>query len=1190
MSFVHLHNHTEFSLLDGASNIKKLFKKAALNNMPGLAITDHGNMFGVFDFVKEAGKHRWGVTEESEGTPMKAIVGCEFYIVEDRTKKQFTKEKKDERYHQVLLAKNEIGYKNLVKLCSKGFTEGMYSKYPRIDKSLILEHHEGLIATTCCVGGLVPKTILNKSEAEAEIEFKWWLAIFGEDYYIELQRHGIEIENIVNITLLKFAKKYNVKTIATNDSHYVDVEDANAHDILLCINTGEKQSTPKMNDYDVDSEIVARDKRFAFTKDEFYLKTKEQMAALYTDVPESIANTMEVFDKIEPLKLTKEIMLPHFIIPAGFDSMNEYLADIAYKGAKKRYGEITQEIDERLKFELFTITTMDFAGYFLIVADFINHGKEIGVFVGPGRGSAAGSVVAYCIGITNIDPIKYSLLFERFLNPDRKSMPDIDTDFDDEGRQKVIDYVVEKYGKNQVAQIVTFGTLGAKSSIKDVARVMDLPLSESIELAKWVSDRPGTKLKNMLHQSAEDDKMQGDDLINAQKLREIYAIENSPKGKILKVAERLEGTVKNTGVHAAGLIIAPTDISDILPVCTSKESELYLTQYEGNSIEAAGVIKMDFLGLKTLTILRDALLLIKKNHAVSIDLDTLALDDAKVFELYQNGATSATFQFESEGMQGHLKNLKPDKFEDLIAMNALYRPGPMDYIPSYIRRKQGLEQVTYDLPEMEQYLNETYGITVYQEQVMLLSQKLASFTKGQADTLRKAMGKKDKATLDVLRPKFFEGATALGHAEKILIKIWGDWEKFTEYAFNKSHSTCYAMLAYQTAYLKVHYPAEYMASVLSHAGDVKKISFFMEECKRMNVTVLGPDINESGLLFEVNQKGQIRFALSALKGAGEAACLDIIKERNTRGRFESIFDVTKRLNAKSTNKRVLESLINGGAFDEFGIERARYFAIDTADASFNQIERAIKYGAQFQNNTFTASNNLFGDAIALTIPEPLIPAGEEYPLVEKLRKEKEIIGMFVSGHPLDVFKLEIDSFVNCSISEIETKKNKIICIAGILSSSVEAMSKNGNLYGRYKIEDFDDVLEFVLFGESFLKFKHLLVTNSQVFMRGNYEANTKNEGQWDFKPSHILLLNEVRNRLTKLIVGTIEFNLINKNWVLDLNQILSKFPGKIKLNIVINSEFDEVSLKLNSSMFTINPTNEALSELQQVLGLELKLA
>jgi DNA polymerase-3 subunit alpha len=920
--FSHLHVHTQYSLLDGAASIDSLYKKAAKDGMPALAITDHGNMFGVFDFVNQAWKNTKVVGRKDDKDILeplvKPIVGCEFYVVKDRFAKVFSKEQKDERYHQVLLAKNKIGYQNLVKLTSLGYIEGMYSKYPRIDKELIEKYHEGLIATTCCIGAYVPQTILHEDEAAAEKEFKWWLDMFGEDYYIEIQRHNIKEQEIINQTLLMFAKEYNVSVIATNDSHYTDQDDYNAHDILLCINTGEKQATPGYDDMTND-DLHIKERRFKFPNDQFYFKTAEEMRQLFSDIPEAIDNTNAIVDKVEVLNLKKDILLPAFPVPKEFkvhedDTLNqwEYLKHITYEGAKQRYGEIEESTRERIDFELFTVKTMGFAGYFLIVSDFIKAGREMNVFVGPGRGSAAGSVVAYCIGITNIDPIKYNLLFERFLNPDRKSMPDIDTDFDDEGRQKVIDYVVNKYGKNQVAQIITYGTMAAKMSIKDVARALDLPLPESNALAKMVPDRPGTDLGRVLtapltkkegEKSLEEKEgLASEDIENIKRLREIY--NGDPKDlrtQVLREAKRLEGSVRNTGIHAAGIIIAPRDLTELIPVATAKDSDLWVTQIEGSIIEDAGVIKMDFLGLKTLSILKTALELIKQNHGIDIDLDTIPLDDEKTYHLYQKGETNGTFQFESVGMQKYLRELKPDKFSDLIAMNALYRPGPMAYIPQYVSRKHGREQVSYDLPDMQEYLEETYGITVYQEQVMLLSQKLAGFTKGQADVLRKAMGKKDRKTLDKMKDSFIEGAAAKNHPKENLEKIWTDWEAFAQYAFNKSHSTCYAFVAYQTAYLKAHYPSEYMAAVLNHAGSIDKITFFMEECKRMGLKVLGPDINESHKGFAVNEKGEVRFGLGGLKGVGEAAIESIVEERK-KGRYKTIFDFIQRVNQRTANK------------------------------------------------------------------------------------------------------------------------------------------------------------------------------------------------------------------------------------------------------------------------------------------------
>jgi DNA polymerase-3 subunit alpha len=1072
MKFSHLHVHTQYSLLDGAASISGLYKKAIADGQPAMAISDHGNMFGVFEFVSHAYKN----VDENGKPKVKPIVGCEFYVTIDRHRKTFTKEDKDPRFHQILLAKNEQGYRNLVKLTSLGYIEGLYSKYPRIDKELILKYHEGLIATTCCLGAMVPQAIMRKSEAEAEKEFVWWLDLFGEDYYVEFQRHGMAEQDRVNEVLIKFARKHNVKIIASNDSHYVDQSDFNAHDILLCINTGEKQATQALREFS-DDDVNMKDKRFAFPNDQFYFKKTNEMLDRFRDLPEAIDNTNEIVDKVELLNLKRDILLPAFPIPPAFrihDDSNlnqwEYLKHITYEGAKKRYSEIGEETRERIDFELFTIKTMGFAGYFLIVSDFIKAGRELGVFVGPGRGSAAGSVVAYCIGITNIDPIKYNLLFERFLNPDRKSMPDIDTDFDDTGRQKVIDYVVDKYGRNQVAQIVTYGTMAAKMSIKDVARVMDLPLADSNALAKLVPEKPGTKLYRVLHapitakegEKPLEDEYGSDDIENAKKLREIYK-NPSLQSDVLHEAERLEGSVRNTGIHAAGIIIAPKDLTELIPVFTSKDTNLYITQIEGSIIEDSGVIKMDFLGLKTLTIIKNALELILQNHGVTIDIDTIPLDDTLTYELYQRGDTIATFQFESPGMQKYLKDLKPDQFADLIAMNALYRPGPMAYIPQYVDRKHGREAVTYDLAEMEEYLNETYGITVYQEQVMLLAQKIAGFSKGDADVLRKAMGKKDRKTLDKMKSRFIEGAVAKGHPKKELEKIWTDWEAFAQYAFNKSHSTCYAFVAYQTAYLKSHYPAEYMAAVLNNAGAIEKLTFYMEECKRMGIKVLGPDINESHKGFAVNAAGEIRFGLGGLKGVGEAAVESIIIERKGGGFFLDPFDFIKRINQRTVNKRTLESLVNAGAFDTFPqLHRAQYICVPEGETQ-SGLEKLTKFGSIVQAQTVNATNTLFGDLPAvMDIRPPQIGNCPQWSLTEKLDREKEVTGIYISGHPLDHYKFEIRHYGITTVQDFnEVKDSQLLASAGksykllaLVTQANHRISRQGNKFGSFVVEDY----------------------------------------------------------------------------------------------------------------------------------------
>ena len=1180
--FAHLHCHTQFSLLDGAASIPALFKKAAKDGMKGLAITDHGNMFGAFQFVAEAGKH--------EG--VKPIVGCEFYLVEDRHIRQFTKEKRDKRYHQLFLAKNATGYKNLVKLCSLGYMEGLYGKYPRIDKELVLQYHEGLIATTCCIGAEVPQTILRHGEAEARKKFEWWLDLFGEDYYVELQRHFMPEQDKVNEVLIGFAKEYNVKIIASNDSHYVEREDYNAHDILLCINTGEKQSTPSNKDFSDDS-AGGKGTRFAFFNDQFYFKTGEEMSKLFHDLPEAIDNTGEIVDKVEHLKLKKDILLPHFKIPDNFEDQDAYLRHLTYEGAKERYKDITAEVEERLNFELFTIRTMGFAGYFLIVSDFIKAGRDLGVFVGPGRGSAAGSAVAYCIGITNIDPIKYKLLFERFLNPDRKSMPDIDTDFDDEGRQKVIDYVVEKYGREQVAQIVTYGTMAAKMSIKDVARVLDLPLDRANTLAKLVPEKPGISLNRVIKAPLdgegslkEKETLNSDDIENCKKLREIRE-GDTLEGKVLKEALILEGSVRNTGIHAAGIIIAPKPLSEIIPVYTSKDTELLITQFEGSTIEDAGVIKMDFLGLKTLTIIKDALRLIRENHGVDIDIDTISLEDVQTYELYQRGETNGTFQFESPGMQKYLRELKPDKFDDLIAMNALYRPGPLEYIPNFINRKHGREPITYDLPEMEEYLSETLGICVYQEQIMLLSQKIAGFSKGDADVLRKAMGKKMKSVLDKMKAQFIDGAVKKGLPAKALEKVWTDWEAFASYAFNKSHSTCYAMVAFQTAYLKAHYPAEYMAAVLTHnQNHIEKITFFMEECQRMGIPVKGPDINESDVKFTVNKKGEIRYALSAIKGVGEAAVESIVLERKNKGPFKNLFDVMRRMNLRTMNKKVLESLAWAGAFDGMGIDRAMFFATSEKYDSF--IEHLIKYGAAHQGQQASTQNSLFGSmSEEVSVREPALPRFDPWSLIQKLEKEREVTGIFLSGHPLDDYKMEIQNFTTCSLDKIENYKTQKIKVAGFVIKAEHRISQRGTGWGKFTVQDYSGTLDITLFNEDYQKYKHLFEAGAVLYLQGTYESRW-NSGEMQFRLTDVRQLASISGTMTESITIKFPLERITETLVASVDDLCQRYKGEHALKMMFLDFENKTSLNLVAKTRKVNATNEFITELEK-LGVEYKL-
>lgn len=1135
--FCHLHCHTQYSLLDGASDIKKMVNKAATDGQSAVAITDHGNLFGAFKFVKEAKK-----------AGLKPIIGCEFYMVENRHIKTFEKSKgqKDIRYHQLLLAKNEIGYKNLSKLSSIGYTEGLYGKYPRIDKEVLLLYHEGLIATSCCVGAEIPQTILRGDLKGAEEKLKWWLNLFGEDYYIELQRQsnmddidgtGVSQEYINNV-LLTFAKKYNIKTIVTNDSHYLDQNDAEAHDILLCVNTGS---------------IIEETKRFKFPSNDFYFKTKQEMNQLFLDLPEALDNTMEVASKIEHLDLSRDVLLPSFPMPENFKTQEEYLRHLTYVGAYKKYGNLDPVVEERINFELDVIEKSGYAGYFLIVQDFTNTARKLGVSVGPGRGSAAGSAVAYCLGITNIDPIKYDLLFERFLNPERVSLPDIDIDFDDEGREKVIDYVIEKYGKKQVAQIITYGTMAAKSALRDVGRVLNIPLSEVDAVAKSFPNHLEATLSAIL---AEEDieeslkeklKVKPEELERAIQFRSL-AEKGDHISTMIKRAKELEGSVRNTGIHACGVIITPEDITNVIPVTVAKDTELLVSQFDNSVAEEAGLLKMDFLGLKTLTIIKDAVKNVKDTRGIEINIDEVPLDDEITYQLFQRGETVGIFQYESAGMQKYLKELRPTRFEDLIAMNALYRPGPLAYIPSFIARKNGLEPIDYDLHACEDILKETYGITVYQEQVMLLSQKLAGFTKGEADVLRKAMGKKQRQVLDNMKPKFIDQAAANGHPRDVLEKIWKDWEAFASYAFNKSHSTCYAYLAYQTAYLKAHYPAEFMAAVLNHnKNDISKLNFFLDECKKMKIQVLGPDINESQINFSVNIKGQIRFGLSALKGIGDGPVTELIEERNRYGAYKSLLDLVKRVNLRAVNKKCIDSLVLGGALDCFtDTHRAQYFA--PADNYETFIELALRYGNSYQQQKLSIQNTLFSNIEDIQMPEPKIPECEEWVQIDKLEKEKEITGIYLSGHPLDDFILEFRLFVNCPLNMAESSKGREIKMGGIITSVSHSVSKRGSNYGKFTLMDYSGSYEFSLFGEKYEAFKHLLAKNNVVYVEAVFSQGY-NSDRFFMNVKDIKLMDGLTRLKSKGIMLKISKEEATSSFSRILKEIVTKHKGSKFLKI-----------------------------------------
>ncbi|WP_374707756.1 DNA polymerase III subunit alpha [Flavobacterium sp. J372] len=955
VDFVHLHNHTQFSVLQSTIAVPDLVKVAAKYKMPAVAMTDHANMMGAFHFVSAVMNHNKAAEaknkaaveagEQPTEAVIKPIVGCEFFVCDDHKDKT----RKDNGYQIVLLAKNKNGYHNLAKMSSIAYTSGFYY-VPRIDKNVIKQYKDDIIVLSGNLYGEIPNKVLNMGENQAEDALLWWKDQFGEDLYIEIMRHGQEDENRVNDTLIKLARRYNVKLVATNNTYYVNKEDSHAHDILLCVKDGEKLATPKGR---------GRGFRYGLPNNEYYFKPGEEMKKLFADLPEAIVSIQEIVDKVESYSLYRDVLLPKFDIPEEFlvpeDELdggkrgeNKFLRHLTYVGAEKRYAEITDDIRERLDFELKTIENTGYPGYFLIVQDFIAEARKMGVSVGPGRGSAAGSAVAYCLGITNIDPIAYDLLFERFLNPDRVSMPDIDIDFDDEGRGRVMDYVIKKYGSSQVAQIITYGTMAAKSSIRDTARVLDLPLFEADKIAKLIPNMKLDKIFN-LDANALRGALRSDEFDRVQELIAMGQGEDLTS-ETIQQAKVLEGSLRNTGIHACGVIITPDDITNFVPVATAKDSDLYVTQFDNSVVESAGLLKMDFLGLKTLTLIKDTVKLVKYRFGIELDPDKFPIDDTKTYELFQRGETVGIFQYESPGMQKYMKDLKPTVFGDLIAMNALYRPGPLEYIPSFVRRKNGEEEIKYDLDACEEYLKETYGITVYQEQVMLLSQKLAGFTKGEADVLRKAMGKKQKDVLDKMKPKFVEQAAAKGHDAAILEKIWKDWEAFASYAFNKSHSTCYAWIAYQTAYLKAHYPAEYMAAVLSNnMNDIKQVSFFMEECKRMGLQVLGPDVNESYYKFTVNDQGAVRFGMGAIKGVG-AGAVDTIVEGRKSGKYKSIFDLAKRIDLRSANKKAFENLALAGGFDCFSTtHRAQYFHMDASE-NISFLEKAIRYGSKFQEN------------------------------------------------------------------------------------------------------------------------------------------------------------------------------------------------------------------------------------------------
>lgn len=1196
--FTHLHVHTQYSILDGAADISGLIKKAKSVGMTALAITDHGNMFGVKDFHDTARKNG-----------IKPILGCEVYVA---SRSRFDKSDKSDGSgrHLILLAKNYTGYHNLIKLVSYGWTEGFYYK-PRIDKELLHKYHDGLIACSACLNGELPYALRHDGIDKAREVIKEFKEIFGDDYYFELQRHPsgdpqidkevYEDQKYVNEQLIQLGIETNTHVIATNDVHFINEEDAEAHDRLLCISTGKDLDDPN---------------RMRYTRQEWF-KTHEEMRLLFEDIPEAIANTQKIVDKIEEYELDSQAIMPEFPIPEEFGTLEDYrtkfteemlvkefgkksydrlggynkilrvkleadyLKYLVYMGAKERYGDAFESsLIERIDFELDTIKSMGFPGYFLIVWDFIHAAREMGVSVGAGRGSAAGSAVIYSLRITNIDPIKYDLLFERFLNPDRISLPDIDIDFDEDGRDRVLQYVVNKYGKKRVAHIITFGTMAPKMAIRDVARVQKLELSEADRLAKMVPERPGTTFKKAYEEVPEllKEKQNSNILIS----------------QTLKYAEVLEGSVRHTGVHACGIIIGRDDLENYIPISTNKDAELFVTQFDGHHIESVGMLKMDFLGLKTLSIIKDAVDNIKESKGIDVDIDQIPLDDALTYELYSKGETTALFQFESPGMKKHLRALKPNRIEDLIAMNALYRPGPMDYIPEFIERKHNRKKIEYDLPEMEEFLKDTYGITVYQEQVMLLSQKLAGFTKGMADSLRKAMGKKNVAMMDELKEKFIEGCKTNGYKIEIINKIWRDWEYFAHYAFNKSHSTCYAWISYQTAYLKAHYPAEYMAAVLSrNLNDIKKITQFMEECKRMGSKTLVPDINESYARFTVNKDGDIRFGLAAIKGLGEAAVQHIIDERRKNGMFKDVFNFVERVNLSIVNKRSIEALILAGGFDSFPeIKRHQYFILDKENN--NMVDNLVRYGNLIkakQSSTLFDLDTSYKNAQK----RPDIQSGEEWPPLVKLNKERELIGIYLSSHPLDDYQLEIRNFTNCSLTELQNLQNikgKDVSVAGLVTEVKHLTTKTGRPFGSLIIEDYTDSYKFMLFGKDYEEYRKFLYNGYSLFIKGTVQPNPwkKEITELEFKIKSILLLNNARDELVKNLSIRMSIEDLNEQIISEIHQQSDKNKGKSTLRFNIYDEIEGISVEMFSRSMSVLVSNELIEFLNSHPEIEYRVS
>jgi len=1170
VQFCHLHNHTQYSVLQATSNIYAMVAKAKADGMSAIAITDRGNMYGAFAF-----------TEACIAEGIKPIVGCEVYVAEDYKRLKFTKDDPDRKYPLVLLAKDISAYHNLTKIVSEGYINGFYAGNPRVGREVIEKYKEGLICLSGGVHSEVSGTILNVGEEQGEAAAMYWHSIFGEDYYLELVNHQLDEELHLNRILIDISAKHAIKTVAANNNFYLNQEDANAHDILLCVKDGEKKETPIGR---------GRNFRFGMKNQEYFFKTQHEMRTIFKDYPEALANTQRIAESVTPFQLKKEPLLPEFALPEGFTDQNDFLRHIAYEGAKERYPELTEEIKERLDYELKIIKEMGFPGYFLIVQDFTSQARKMGVSVGPGRGSAAGSAIAYCVGITNIDPIKYKLLFERFLNPERVSMPDIDIDFDDEGRSSIIDWVVDKYGYKQVAQIVTYGTMAAKSALRDVGRVLDMPLPDVNAICKAFPDHLSASLKKVLADGGVDKKLSakfnGEQKQQADEFRKLWEGDDST-GQLIKQAKILEGSVRNTGTHACGVIIAPDDLTNYIPVSTSKDSDLLITQFDNKVVEDAGLLKMDFLGLKTLTVIKHAIRLVKEKHGIEIDIDEIPLDDQTTFELYQRGETNGTFQFESGGMQKHLRKLKPTDIEDLIAMNALYRPGPMQFIDSFIERKHGREEVQYPHPLLQDILKDTNGIMVYQEQIMQTAQIIGGFSLGGADLLRRAMGKKKMDVMQEQKAVFAEGAKRLHDIdESVAIEIFEVMEKFAEYGFNRSHSAAYSLISYQTAYLKAHYPAEFMAAVLTNSmSDIKKVTFFMDECRRMGMSVLGPDVNESQYRFAVNEEGQIRFGMGAIKGVGEGAVEAIINEREN-GNYTSIFDFTKRVDLRACNKRTLESLALAGGFDSFtGTHRAQYMHVE-GNTTF--LEKAIKFGYSHQESENSAQVSLFGEASDVSIPEPQPPVCDEWGTLEQLSKERDLVGVFISGHPLDDYKLEISHFctknfhIGLFADNMEALMGKgELKFAGIVTEALHLQTKKGKPWGKFKLEDYKGDFEFLLFGDDYLNNQQFLNPNYFLFVSGKVMMS-RYRNEPEFKVSKISLLSDLREKIAKEINLTVNLEQVTDTFIDDLDALINENEGNCRVIMKFKHKgegLDANGLLRGKKVYITDPLIETLDKM-----------